>query len=111
MTDGHSNFVITLWLRFHFRWSKSFSAVAELAGDVAGLLGALGLSLEGVEDFSFDHLAAFGVDGVGDVAVHFDAVADALRGQAGELGAALVAVASVEVVFAAALRAGSHDFS
>jgi len=87
---------------------ERIAAVAKLAADIAGLLCPVGFVVEGGEDFAFERLPAFGVDRMGDVAVHFHAFSGG--NHAWELHAALVAEAGVEVILGAAAGATGHDF-
>jgi hypothetical protein len=80
-----------------------------LFGDIAGLFGAAKFDPEGGEDFLFNLLPAIAIDGMRDVAVHFDAFAVGDHG--GELCPALIAEAGMEMVFGAAGIAARHDFA
>jgi hypothetical protein len=90
----------------------------ETWGDVAGLFGPFDLFVEGFEHLMFDGLAAFGINGVGDVGVEFEAVVAvvvavliALETVFIEWGAAIIAEAGAEVIFFAAARAVVRQLS
>src|SRR5262249_37414797 len=88
------------------------AVVVVVGADVAGLLGALLLLLEGAQHGRLDDLAAGRVDRVGDVGVQLGPAVGVARGAVlVELVAALVAVAGAQVVLAAALPAAVRQLA
>src|SRR5947207_1305017 len=82
------------------------AVVVVVGADVAGLLGAFLLGVESLQDGALNDLAARRVDRVSDVGVKLDAAVGVSGGAIlVELAATLVAVASPEVILAAAARA------